>query len=200
MPRVLLRRLALDRNPLRRRSDRLRVWVSVAGVVLAMVTLPLTVLPVMDHVHRTVVREQSEQVTNRHRVSAVTLRAGRPQPLLSAASMAEPGASARPPAGVPARWRGPDGRSHQGTVVVARPVRAGDVVPIWIDGNGAVAPPPVVQYVGVRSAFSGVAAGAGIVVLIGVMVRLARRWLTRRSTAAWEREWVVVAPRWNRQY
>ena len=199
--RVAGRRMALDRNPLRRWPDRIRAWVGIAAVVLVAVMAPLTVRPVMDHVHRGAVREASEQAAHLHRLPAVTLRGARPVSWTVAASMPEQGAPTRPAVRVPARWQGPDGRQHQSMVSVDHAVRAGQTVPVWTDARGAMTTAPATaQQIGVRTAFSGVGAGLAVLALIGGTAWLVRRLLARRSAAEWGREWLVVAPQWTRKY
>lgn len=201
VPRAAARRLALDRNPLRRRRDRIRVWAGVAAVILMAVTAPLVARPVMGHVHQASMRLSAQQASHRYRVSAFLLREAKPVSKTFAASMAGAGVSGPTSVNVPARWRGPDGRPHLGTVKVDHHVPAGQAVPIWLDGGGRVTTAPLTgSQANGRSVSAGSAAAVISVVAIGGAYLLFRRWLDRMSATAWELQWAVLAPQWTRKY
>ena len=98
-----------------------------------------------------------------------------------------------------ATWSAPDGTLRTGQVPVTSGARKGEIRPIWIDRDGALADAPTSAAVAVLAA---VITGAEILLLTAAVI--AGAWLgTRRVTAlvnsrAWEREWAAIEPQWRR--
>jgi uncharacterized membrane protein YedE/YeeE len=98
-----------------------------------------------------------------------------------------------------ARWSGPDGREHTGTVDVGGVARAGTEVAVWVDAAGVAVSRPVRP---VNAVVGGITAGFGVLcaggTLLGAMW-FAVRGLTGRSNARrWGREWEQAEPGWRR--
>lgn len=191
MVAVAARRLAVDRNPLWTWPERLRVWVTIAAGVLVVLAAPLVAGPVMDQAYPAVAHQARVQAIHAHRVSAV---------LLADAVPAVPTIGAPSSARVPARWTGPDGRTHQQTIDVTRRIPAGRHMPIWVDDHGRPTPAPLTpsQVDGRVTALGGIAV-LGLIVVIGLAVWLFRRWVDRRGYARWELQWAVTEPQWTRR-
>ncbi|MGD9527137.1 Rv1733c family protein [Pseudonocardia sp.] len=106
---------------------------------------------------------------------------------------------AAPAMSVRAAWTAPDG-PHTGQIVVAGQLPAGSVYPIWVDLSGRPVPAPPST---VDAVVSGVALAMSV--LVGAFSMLAglwwavRAWTRRLASAAWEREWAAVEPRWSRR-
>jgi len=184
------RRLALGRNPLRRRVDRLRVWGTVAAVLLFVVGAPLAARPAMGAVRAAAVRTAQAQEQQRHPVSAILPRGARP-------SVSVEGIM---PDRVAARWPGPDGRWHRGVVRMEVRVRPGGLARIWVDDRGTpVARPLTASQIDGRTALGGVAAGVGVALVLGPALLVLRWRLDRRAYAEWELEWAEMEPRWTRR-
>ncbi|WP_446686497.1 Rv1733c family protein, partial [Pseudonocardia pini] len=97
-----------------------------------------------------------------------------------------------------ATWSGPDGSAHAGPIPVPAPQPAGSTVPIWVDRQGAPAPPPVDR---TQAAVTAVVGGV-LVLLAGGLALFGVRALVRARCAAanhraWSREWAFYEPLWS---
>jgi hypothetical protein len=184
----LLRGRRLDRNPLRRRSD--RAETVVLGALLAMF---LAVTPFVAHSagswgYASAARAAQAQRASLHQVTATLSQA---QPILSSYGSASGFV-------VQARWRTPDGRARTGQLSVTADVAAGHATRIWVDRSGRLTGPPLT-----RDQLTGraeLAAGAAIGCLAAVLITaawLTRRFLDRRRLAGWDAEWLANGPRWT---
>ena len=125
-----------DRNPLRRTMDRVEAMVAGGLVIAFLAGGPLAAVAAGHAVYSAGSRTAHAQQATWRQVPAVLL-------------------AAAPPAGfrqdqvtVPARWTGPDGTRHTGTVPVPAGTRAGHPVMVWVDAAGRLtgrrpgSPPP----------------------------------------------------------
>lgn len=191
---IVVRRLGLARNQMRRGSDTLE---AVARCVLVTALLMMTVVAglVGQHVRVTQQRLDEEQSHDRALVNAVVLRT-------EPASSGLPGVGSVPSAQALVRWRS-DGATHPrgahtATVSVSSHVHPGDHKRLWVDGRGRPATPPARPYAAVTVA---VVAGIGVVaasVLTAVMLAAGLRWLLdRHRYAQWDREWSLIERHWS---
>jgi hypothetical protein len=185
----LLRARRLDRNPLRRGSD--RAETVVLGALLAAF---LAVAPVAAHAagswaYATYAREAQAQRAALRQVPATLLQA----PLKV---IAFPGAGVIP-LGVDARWRAPDGQLRTGLLFAPAGAAAGSTILVWVNHAGQLADPPLghAQLATRAQLARELATGALAVVLI-ITGWLARRSLDRRRMAAWDADWLATGPRW----
>jgi hypothetical protein len=92
----------------------------------------------------------------------------------------------------------PSGRPHIGLVPVTGRLSAGTPVRIEVDGDGRVGVDPPSHGDAVLSAIT---AGVAVILFGGLLLVLAwlgaRRALTARNHAAWERQWRLVEPQWS---
>jgi hypothetical protein len=184
----LLRGRRLDRNPLRRGSD--RAETVVLGVLVAAF---LAAAPLVAHVaggwaHASAVRDEQAQRASLVQVTATLLRAA---PVLSSYGLASDFA-------VEARWRAPDGRVRTGELLVTADVAAGHSTRIWVDRAGRLTSPPLSQnqVAGRAQLAAGMAVGGLAVVLI-MAACLVRRGIDHRRMAAWDTDWLANGPRWS---
>jgi hypothetical protein len=185
----VLRRWRLDRNPLRRGSD--RAETIVLGALLAAF---LTAVPFAGHAagswaYHTFAREAQAQRAVVHPVRATLLRA--PTPVIS-----YPGAGAGP-LGY-AHWRAPDGQVRADWLLVPAGAAAGSTVPVWVDRTGEPADPPLGRAeVASRAELARELTVAALAVALAVSIWLTRRTLDRRRMAAWDTDWRATGPRWS---
>jgi hypothetical protein len=188
----LTRRLALDRNPLRRPIDRVETLIMIALLALFLAAVPLSWLGVGRWMHQAGLREQQAQ-QSWHQVPALVIKGQREAPELFRLPL-NAGAT------VLARWPGPGGRQQTGRITVAAPgVLTGARVPVWIDGSGQVTGPPLAASQLARRVIG--AQALAQLVLVAALLSLAglARWqLNRRRLARWEAEWATIGPRWSR--
>ena len=184
--RRMLRGLRLDRNPLRRGSD--RAETAIAGVLLTafLASAPFTVHAAGTWTYATSAREAQAQQSAFRQVPATLLQA------------ATPWGGGQYGAGADARWRAPDGQPRTGYVFTPGVAAAGSTVMVWVDRSGRLTDSPLQrsQITG-RVVLAQVFAVAALAVAL-MIVGWAARWaLDRRRLAAWDAEWLANGPRWS---
>jgi hypothetical protein len=184
----LLRGRRLDRNPLRRGSDRAETVVLGALLAAFLATAPFAAHAAGGWAHARAVRDAQAQRASLVQVTATLVRAA---PVLS--GYGSPSGFA-----VEARWRAPDGPVRTGELFVTADVAAGHSARIWVDRTGRLTGPPLSrdQMAGRAQLAVGVAVGCLAVLLI-TAAWLVRRGLDRRRMAAWDADWLANGPRWS---
>jgi len=184
----LIRRFALDRNPLRRRSDRIEAWLLLAMTVAS---VPLTILTAIGASH------WAEQYGSRsdggqrlQQVRAV---------LLQAAPATDPAIDGSVSMLVRARWP-VDGATRVGDIAVVPGTARGTSVQIWITPQGTVATPPLsTAQIDARVTAAIVLAPAATALGLWLLLCLLRWPLNRRRLASWAASWTSVGPRWSQR-
>jgi hypothetical protein len=186
----LARRLGLDRNPLRRRTDKIAAGLAAVLMAVFLAGAPVLSMVAVGWADRATAAEQQATLSWR-RVPAVL-------------SQAAPVPAAWDVSGyswVLARWTAPDGRARAGEIPVSGALPAGRTVRLWVDAAGSpTGLPPGRRTVPARQTAAAVIA---VVVLGSVLLCLAcagRRVLDRRRLAAWEAGWAAVGPQWTRRF
>jgi hypothetical protein len=184
----LLRGRRLDRNPLRRGSDRFETIV--LGALLAAF---LTAAPFVAHAagswgYDSAARQAQAQRASFFQVTATLLGSA---PVVTGFGSASGFA-------VEARWRAPDGRARTGELLVTAHVAAGHSTRIWVDRTGRLTGPPLDrdQVTGRTQLAAGVAVG-GLAAALIATGWLVRRSLDRRRLSGWDTEWLANGPRWS---
>lgn len=187
--RRLARRFGLDRNPLRRRSDRVESTVLLVVAVLVAVAAAGGVL-VGRHVADAGLRRAVAQQAARHRTVAV---------LLTDTTTATGRAAELGPVPVRARARWTvGGRTYTGTISTQQGMVAGDTTTIWVDGGGRTVEPPATRSDAVADgAAAGFAVPLAVLVLGWIGWRVGRWRLDRARYAIWDDDWSRVEPGWT---
>lgn len=180
-----------DRNPLRRRTDRVETYLLAGLFVAAAAGAPFAAQAASHSAYASALRAQQEQLATRHQVKAVlTTPAGTTASGYSITSNVLTGAS----------WTSAAGTPRSGEILAREGSPKGTAVTVWIDEDGNLASPPLLAAQVTEQgqvAAGGAIAGVAIVFLTGAgFVRYA---LHRRRMAAWEADWQVTAPTWNHQ-
>ena len=182
----LARGLRLDRNPLRRGSD--RAETAMLGVLLAafLAGAPFAAHAAGSWTYATSVREAQAQQATLRQVPATLLQAAAPW------NIGEPGAEAD------ARWTAPDGQERTGQIFVSSGAPAGSAVMVWVNQAGQLTDSPLQQsQVTGRADMARALAVAALAAALGI-AGLAGRWaLDRRRLTAWDAEWQATEPRWS---
>jgi len=184
----LLRGWRLDRNPLRRGSDRAETIVLGALLAVFLAAVPFAAHAAGSWGYASAARTAQAQRTSLHPVTATLSQA---QPVFSNYGPASDYV-------VQARWWAPDGRVRTGELSVTADVAAGHTMRIWIDRSGRLTGPPLS-----RDQLTGraeLAAGAAIGCLATVLITaawLTRRALDRRRLTGWDADWLANGPRWT---
>ena len=185
-----LRGYRLDRNALRRASDRLETIMLAALVVAFVAGAPFAAQASGAWVHAISRHAQLEQEASIRQVPAVLLEAATTSSSVDAYGPSQ--ADAR------ARWTAPDGKVVTGDVPTELGVPAGAHVTVWstFDGQVATAPLRDTQVSG-QTVLGEVAAVWALGVLLTVVGFCGRRVLDKRRMAAWDEEWRATGPRWT---
>jgi hypothetical protein len=184
----LVRGRRLDRNPLRRRSDRAE---TVAGIVLAVVFLagaPIAALAAGGWARGAAQRAALSQTASWRQVTAVVLETPGPPAFRSGDldSVAK------------ARWTAPDGSPVTGRLPVTYGTKAGATLRVWVTRDGHIAQPPMNDPQVASLALT--AEVAGVVILantVAVAWALTRWGLNKGRMARWDADWQATGPRWT---
>lgn len=179
----------MDRNPLRRRTDRIESAIRIVLVLAFLVGGPMLAAAVGRVTDASGLRQVRAERAWRQ-VDAVLTKPA-PQSTSPYGAMAT--------TWVPGRWHVAPGRVRTGFVPTVAGTPAGAEVTVWLDRNGRVtgqAPLTagvVLLRVVVAEILTLIGAGfAAFIVAVGV------RWLlNRRRLARWAIEWSMVGPRWT---
>ncbi|MCC5581642.1 hypothetical protein IMZ11_39175 [Microtetraspora sp. AC03309] len=184
----LARWLGLDRNPLRRRCDRIEAIMRLIAVVGVAVAVVFGILSGV-RAYGDGLRTEAAQAHSRH-LTRATLLQDVPARGLSPSGIAVGRARAEWTAGNGVHWTG---------VVEAPPGKhTGDVVQIWTDDRGAPARRPQDRETTVVSAMTvGFGLPIGATALLALLVLVTRTVNQRRATRVWEAQWSVVEPMWR---
>jgi hypothetical protein len=190
--RRLVRRLGLDANPLRRRTDRVATWLMAQFLVAVLIGAPLLGIAAFTWAGHAGAAEQQAERSWRE-VPAVLLR-----------SVPAPESLAGGIFGyswVPARWTAPDGHVRSGDIPVEVGLAAGHKVRLWVDAGGMPTDAPLTH----RAVLARAATAAAVVTVLLLAVlsclAMAVRWLLdRRRIADWELAWAIVGPQWTKRF
>src|SRR5215472_3882697 len=186
----LARRLGLDGNPLRRRSDKIAACLALLLVALFLIGAPVVSMAAIGWVSRDAAAAQ--QATRSWRQVPAVVQKAAP----STASSELFGYSL-----VVAKWTAPDGKARAGEIPVSAAVTAGQTIRLWVNAAGTpIDPPPSHELVVLDESEAVVVA---VIALGAVLLGLAcaGRWvLDRRRLARWEAGWAAVGPQWTRRF
>ena len=187
----LARWLGIDRNPLRRGTDRVEAALRLVMILLVVAAVPAAAVAVGRWADHYALHKAQAQMAADHQVTAVLLRdapaIGTPDPYTSVQT-----------AWVPARWQPPGQPPRTGEVLALVGARKGSTVRTWIDPSGAITDPPLNHRVIVGNVWLAVTATCLVswllLLVAGVLVR---RGLDRGRLRAWEAEWRANGPLWS---
>jgi hypothetical protein len=186
----LARRFGLDRNPLRRRTDRVEAWLRLALACAVVLCGPVLIGWAGTAAYRSVLAATERERGRLYQVDAVLLE--------DAAGLAYVrGEEAGWPVPARARWTAPDGRLRTGDVVTDTAAAAGTVIVIWTDAHGDIVDTTHGRTPAGAAVGAGLAAGLAIAAGYAGALLVIRRTLHRRRMAGWQLEWTVVEPRWS---
>lgn len=187
----IARKLGLDGNPLRRRTDKIAARLAALLLAVFLIGAPfLSVAAVGWMGHHGAAELRAER--SWHQVSALLLQA----------------APTRTATGgvlgyyqVLARWTAPDGRPRTSRIPVSAGMAAGRTVPLWVDAAGSPTGIPLNhRLVLADEAFAAVIATVALGIVL-LCLAWAGRWvLDRRRLAGWEVGWTAVGPQWTRRF
>jgi hypothetical protein len=182
--------LGLDRNPLRRRTDRIEAAMRLTTMILLLVAVPLVCIAVGHLSARVAQRQAHADAATDRQVTAVLLEGVPP------GNTADPYSSVHMSM-VLARWQSPGQPPRSGQVLAPVGASAGSTMTIWVDAAGAVTSPPDTGVVdaAVCVAVVNTCLAAGLILLVSN--GLARHALERRRLSEWDAEWRATGPLWT---
>ena len=174
-----------DRNPLRRRCDRVEAAI-LAGLVAAFILGgSLAALAAGRWAYDSALRTEHAGEAARRQVAAVLLTTSSAPQAWSATARA--------------RWTAPDGAARTGWVPAPAGAPAGTSVRVWVDAAGRPAEPPLRHsQVEGQAVMAAVAAIFAVALLLGGAGWCARNVADRRRLAAWDAQWRAAGPKWSR--
>lgn len=183
----------LDRNPLRRGSDRVETYLLGGLLAVGIAGAPFAAQAAGHATYAALLRAEHVQQATRHQVRAELLQRAENRTVVNGSEL-----DIRVP--VRARWTTVTGVPRIGQLMAPAGSPQGTTVTVWMDSSGALVNPPLQpgQVAGRADlADAGAVAGIGILYLCGaVIIRLV---LNRRRMAAWDADWAFTEPMWNRQ-
>ena len=183
--------LGFDRNPLRRRSDRIESVLRIVVLVL-LLGVPVATIAAGQTADHLALHQAQVQRSQTHLVRATLTRKA------TADSDAHP-YSDFPVAWTAARWTAPDGSVHHGQVLARAGLRPGSTVRVWIGRSGGVTDPPMTYtQVRVDVAIAVVATAELLPLLLIGLQLLGCRLLNTRRWRDWDTEWGATGPQWSR--
>jgi hypothetical protein len=193
-PRIrtrLARRLGIDGNPLRRRSDVVAAWLLPVAIVLFFGLCPVIYAVIGMRVRADNAAEQRAEATW-HQANAKLLQA--------AAGPQQTGSGSNAWTVLAPIRLVENGRAYDANYPVAAGTPADSQVKVWLNRTGSLEVPPLsAAQAGDRILADTVVALAAFAVLLAGGTWALRRMLDRRRLAGWETEWLAVGPRWSRQ-
>jgi hypothetical protein len=183
-----VRRWRIDRNPLRRATDRAATMVLAVLVAAFLIGAPAAALATGAWMHGMAQRAQLAQEASRTQVTAAVLAVTPPTP----AGGEELAWQAQ------ARWRAPDGRVVTHQVPVPSDIAVGGRLQVWTDRSGDLTTAPLVDSQVASQTASGEALGAIAAAVVLILVGTLAFWtLNKRRLAAWDADWQATGPRWT---
>jgi hypothetical protein len=186
------RKLGLDGNPLRRRTDKIATWLMAQFLVVVLIGAPLFGIAAFTWAGRAGAAAQRAERSWRE-VPAVLLR-----------SVPAPDSFADGVFGyswVPARWTAPNGQVRSGDIPVEAGLTAGRKVLMWVDAAGRPTDVPLThRAVMARAATAAAVATAVLLIALSCLALIVRWVLDRRRLADWELAWAIVGPQWTKRF
>ena len=185
---LMLRGRRLDRNPLRRGTDRAETIVLGALLAAFLATAPFAAHAAGTWGYNSAARQAQAQRATLVLATATLLRAS---PVLS-------GYGSTSGFAAEARWRAPDGPVRTGELFLTADMAASPSTRIWVDRTGRLTGPPLSgdQMTGRAQLAAGVAIG-GLAAVLATAGWVVRRFLDRRRLSGWDAEWLANGPRWS---
>ena len=186
------RMLGWDRNPLRRRIDRVEAGMVAALILVFLITAPVLVAVAGHGIRTAGIRQQRAEAS--WRLVPATLQHSAPAPRGETLGMAD---TVRKPA----RWTAPDGRARSGRIVVSPRAAAGSSVRVWVSRSGSLTGRPPLRRAQLqdRIVLTGVLTAAVLGLVLGLAGLAGRFLFSRRRLANWDKAWRAVGPHWTRQ-
>lgn len=179
-----------DRNPLRRRYDRVEAAIGVGLLMTFLVGAPLLGIAAGQWTRTAGERAELAARSHAHQVRAVLLHTAPPAVLSVRAASVE--------SEEPVRWTSPDGQVRTAQIAVPGGSQAGATLLVWTDGQGRLtAPPPGPGEISDQVILTSTFVPIAVALVAGGAWLAARRVLHARRLRWWEAQWSAIGPRWT---
>ena len=180
-----------DRNPLRRKLDRVEAFIFGGLIVAAAAGAPVAAITVSHWAHTAAAWAAHQERESSFQAKAVLL--ANPSTTMSGYTVTAAGSAL-------ARWTTPAGTSRDGVIPVPADSAKGSTVAIWTTAAGNVTSPPLTpSQVASQGSFAATFAAVCAVLACLVAALATRLVANRRRMAAWAADWALKAPLWTRQ-
>jgi hypothetical protein len=172
------RQAGLDRNPMRRRQDRIQSAIAMLLVAFFLIAAPLAAVSIGSRVYETGLHIEKAQAAERRQVVGMVTNS-------SSTKTAQ------------VTWRDTDGTSH--TALYSNSVMFRDgTTRIWIDRSGHIAPEPRRHSQTVAdAAIAALGVTLALTVSLTIVYYLTRRHLDRSRYHRWDVDWERASARWG---
>lgn len=184
MYRRTCRRVGLDRNPMRRREDRVQTMVAAALALVFLIVVPVLVLVVGVRVYHTETAVVQAKIAQLHKVDATVTETGK-APLYA------------PIMPTKVQWKDADGAAHIEDYQSTTVVQPGQSVTIWLNGADKIVEPPSQTQALSKAVLLTAGALFGVLIMMGGCYFALRRGLDRKRLRRWEMEWATADLRWG---
>ncbi|MBN1173618.1 MAG: hypothetical protein JXA67_15720 [Micromonosporaceae bacterium] len=180
------RSMGLDKNPLRRGTDRVEGWARLTATVIMLVVTPVITIAAACATYEDGTQAELLERNERHEEQARLLQ--------DPASSAQAGTTVL----AQASWRAGDETNRTGWVQTTVGATAGAAVPIWIDRRGDLADPPRDHDETLAATIAtAVLIPLGILLMLAITHLILRIVLDRRRLSQWQRAWQAIEPGWS---
>lgn len=178
-----------DRNPLRRRVDRVEAGM-LAGLIMAFLIGAPFLVAGAGHLARAAGLRALRTQATWSQVSATVPRA--------APAQSDEFSGQLDTVLLPGRWTAPDGQPRSGLIPTSQGVAVGNSARIWVSRSGSLtgAPRGRSELLG-WTPIAEVGTAIVLALIFFLAVRLQRWLFERRRLACWHRAWRAQGPRWT---
>ncbi|MFD6159696.1 hypothetical protein ACFWF7_32100 [Nocardia sp. NPDC060256] len=184
MYRRTCRRVGLDRNPMRRREDRVQTMVAATLALVFLIIVPVLVLVVGVRVYHTETAVVQAKTAQLHQVAATVIETGK-APLYA------------PIMPTKVQWKDADGVAHTEDYQSTTVVQPGQAVTIWLNGADKIVEPPSATQALSKAVLLTSGALFGVLLAVVACYFVLRRSLDRKRLRMWEMEWATADLRWG---
>jgi len=186
----LARRLGVDGNPLRRRTDKIATGLAALLAAMFLIGAPWLSVAAISWAGSTGAAQQQD-AHSRHQVPAVAHRAA---PVPATAELLDR-------SWVRARWPAPYRQAQARETVASGSLAAHRAAPLRIDAApGPAGPPSHAPSVLARETATAVTATVALGTVLLCLAWAGRWMLDRRRLASWEAAWAAIGPQWTKRF
>jgi len=188
---LLVRRLGWDRNPVRRRVDRVQTILTSVFLLLLLLVTPAVAALAGAHAYTSGINAEKREQGSFRQVTATVLKV---------TEVSGDGAGHFLHERALLQWKDPSGKLRTGPATLVIPAREREQLTRWIDGDGELSGRPHThEQTLTRTVCDSLGLAAILVIAALETYRMCRRRLDRKRDEFWDREWLHTAPKWTGQ-